>query len=319
MDTEQRPYVSIIDPIGPAITKVKEILFRPFDLAKWFVIGFCAWLANLGKGGGGGGGGSNFNFNAAQQNQFHHTKDAFFENLSWIIPVAIVGVILFLGIGIILTWLSSRGKFMFLHCVAENKAEVKIPWRKFQKQGNSLFLFRLVVGILSLICIAILLGLIIFLIILCDESDGATMALFIIGLIFLALLIIAVAVSIGVLMKFTKDFVVPIMFLSAERCVEAWRKLLSIFSINKARFALYILFQIVIGMAIGGIILALAICTCCCACCFMVIPYIGTVLLLPLLVFSRAYSLLYLKQYSSQFDVFAVSESSADEGIAASD
>jgi len=26
----------------------EEILFQPFDLKKWFVIGFAAWLSNLG-------------------------------------------------------------------------------------------------------------------------------------------------------------------------------------------------------------------------------------------------------------------------------
>jgi hypothetical protein len=36
-----------------------------------------------------------------------------------------------------------------------------------------------------------------------------------------------------------------------------------------------------------------------------VIPYIGTVLMLPLFVFKRAYSLCYLGQFGSSFDVFA--------------
>src|SRR5882762_4652896 len=29
---------------------MKKILFQPFDLKKWFVIGFAAWLSNLGSG-----------------------------------------------------------------------------------------------------------------------------------------------------------------------------------------------------------------------------------------------------------------------------
>jgi hypothetical protein len=36
----------------------------------------------------------------------------------------------------------------------------------------------------------------------------------------------------------------------------------------------------------------------------MIIPYLGTVLLLPILVFKRAYSLHYLAQYGPQYDVF---------------
>ena len=45
---DQRPSkVSVIDPISQAIDWVKIMLFKPFDLGKWFVIGFCAWLAYL--------------------------------------------------------------------------------------------------------------------------------------------------------------------------------------------------------------------------------------------------------------------------------
>ena len=59
-------HVSVIDPIGPAFEKVKTILFRPFDLGKWFIIGFCAWLARLGEGG------FHFNFNLPFRGSRHH-------------------------------------------------------------------------------------------------------------------------------------------------------------------------------------------------------------------------------------------------------
>jgi hypothetical protein len=56
MGLENPQRVSVIDPIGQAIEHVRLMLFKPFDLSKWFIIGFCAWLAQLGHGGGGGGG-----------------------------------------------------------------------------------------------------------------------------------------------------------------------------------------------------------------------------------------------------------------------
>jgi hypothetical protein len=46
------------------------------------------------------------------------------------------------------------------------------------------------------------------------------------------------------------------------------------------------------------------IATCCIACCLMIIPYIGTVLLLPVFAFGRSYSLYYLAQYGPHYDVF---------------
>ena len=40
--------ISVIDPVSPAIERTKLVLFQPFDLGKWFKLGFCAFLATLG-------------------------------------------------------------------------------------------------------------------------------------------------------------------------------------------------------------------------------------------------------------------------------
>ena len=48
--------ISVVDPIGQSLKRTSEILFKPFDLRKWFVLGFCAFLAYLGEGGGNWGG-----------------------------------------------------------------------------------------------------------------------------------------------------------------------------------------------------------------------------------------------------------------------
>jgi len=76
---------------------------------------------------------------------------------------------------------------------------------------------------------------------------------------------------------------------------------------NFWRFVLYLLFKIVIGMAIGMIVMAI-ICFGCCLCCIPLIlislPYIGTVSLLPLISFLRLYPVCYLRQFGDEFDVF---------------
>jgi hypothetical protein len=45
--------IEIFKPFGEAFELMKGMLFQPFDLKKWLVIGFAAWLASLGAGGGG--------------------------------------------------------------------------------------------------------------------------------------------------------------------------------------------------------------------------------------------------------------------------
>jgi len=302
----QQLNVSVIDPIGPAIERVKTILFSPFDLGKWFVIGFCAWLAYLGKGGGGGGGpgGGRGGGTADVHEAFGQAKEFVLDNIHWIVPVAVIAVLVGIILWLVLTWLSSRGRFMFLHCVAKNKAEIKVPWTKFRQHANSLFLFRIVLGLIGFAAIGLPLliaGLLIFMTI----AGGGPHVVPVLGSVMIGFVVFVITIGFFLVHKFTMDFVVPIMSLHTTSCTAGWREFLGLLSVNKARFVLYILFQIVIAIAIGAIIVAAVCVTCCCAACILAIPYIGTVLMLPLLVFKRAYSLLYLRQFGPQFDVFS--------------
>jgi hypothetical protein len=315
MTPEQPNKVSVIDPISPAIERVKMMLFKPFDLGKWFAVGFCAWLAYLGSGGScGNGGGGNWNSHHGPHEEraeiakaVNSAKEYLLHNLCWIIPLAVIVVVLMIGIGLLIAWLNSRGQFMFLHCVAENKSEVKNPWHKFRTHGNSLFLFRIVLGLIGFAAVAVpLLGIVLLIIMM--AAKAVTAIVFIPIIMLLGLIVFVLAIALTLVRKFTFDFVVPIMFLRTASCTAGWREFLTVLSVNKARLALYILFQIVISIAIGTIIF-IGFCIGCCLCCvsvLLLIPYIGTVILLPLFVFKRAYSLYYLRQFDPGFDVFSI-------------
>ncbi|HUW17831.1 MAG TPA: hypothetical protein VMW16_00845 [Sedimentisphaerales bacterium] len=94
------------------------------------------------------------------------------------------------------------------------------------------------------------------------------------------------------------------MYLRGSTCLEGWRQFRGLLSANAGRFTLYILFQILIAAATSAIVVAFGLLTCCCGFFLLAIPYLGTVLLLPLLAFMRAYSLHYLAQFGPAFDVF---------------
>ena len=317
--TSERPNrVSVIDPITPAIDRVKLLLFQPFDLGRWFVIGFCAWLAYLGSGGGGPpGGGPRYNVprkppeqqKAQIEEGINTAKEFVLDNLHWIIPVAVIVAALIIGIALVITWLNSRGKLMFLHCVAGNRAEIKVPWYKFRKHGNSLFLFRVVLGIISFAIVGLpLLGIVLLIVmtVIGNVPNVVSITGIIVFGFFIFVIVFALSIVLFLVKKLTFDFVVPVMFLRTTSCVAGWHEFLTILSANKLRFALYLFFQIVIAIAIGAIIgIGFCIgCCLCCASCLLLIPYIGTVILLPLLVFKRAYSLYYLQQFGPDFNVF---------------
>lgn len=306
-------YVSVIEPITPAIERVKTVLFRPFDLGKWFVIGLSAWLAQLGENGGGGGngggagrGGGSFppeDLPHEAREAFETARDYVLANLHWIVPAVIGAVVIVIGIMLLVAWLSSRAKFSFLYCVAQNKGEFWIPWRQYRRHGGSLFVFRVVVGIIFVLAAGAFATLGSGLAIASYESLGFN-ALTISGIVTSALLFIATLIVFGVIRMFTTDFVVPIMYRHTLSCRQAWGVFLEIFSHNQARFVLYAIFQIVIAMVIGMLVFALACATCGIACCFLAIPYLSAVAFLPIPVFLRSYSLYYLAQYGPDFYVF---------------
>lgn len=295
------PYVSVIEPVSPAIERVKTVLFRPFDLGRWFVIGFCAWLADLTRGGGGGGGHPTGLGNIGGGR--HELADFIAQN-PWVIGVALATFIFVIVIGLLVTWLSSRGRFMFLHCVAQNVAEVKRPWHLFRGYANSLFLFRVVLGVLwALAALAFIIPAAVTVI-----GTGFVLrstVLSVLGIVAFALSFIAVMTVFAIIASFTEDFVVPIMYLNGLSCRQGWAALLDLLAVNKMRFFLYLLFKIVISMTVAAIVIGLILITCGCACCFFALPFIGTVAFLPIIVFRRAYSLYYLAQYGPDLNVFA--------------
>jgi hypothetical protein len=192
---------------------------------------------------------------------------------------------------------------MFLHCVALDKAEVAVPWRKFAREANGLFWFRLGLGLLGLagtlplVAVMALTGWRVL-----DRGELSVSG--IMELAGIGLMLALVAVVFWILGKLTTDFVVPIMFRRGTMCLPSWGVLLGLLAANPGRFLVYFVFQIILALAIFVLVLTAVLLTCCILGCVLMIPFLGTVLLLPILVFKRSYSLYYLAQYGEQFDVF---------------
>ena len=298
--------ISVTNPIGLAMERVRQVLFSPFDLGKWFTIGFCAWLAGLGERGASSG---RFNTGSSNHNgsdfhlQLEHARVYVVDNLAWIVPLGIFLFALGLVLGGVFIWLNCRGKFMFLYCVALNRSEVVMPWNYYRDLANSLFWFRLTLmgigWVITLPCF-VFMALAAWPMFRNDSWNFG--GIMIIAALFLGLMVVGIFFLL--IRKLTTDFVVPIMYLRGSRCLAAWKEFRQLLSANVGGFVLYILFQIVISIVLGLMALAVMIATCCIAACFFAIPYIGTVLLLPIITFKRAYSLYYLAQYGPSYNVF---------------
>jgi hypothetical protein len=94
---------------------------------------------------------------------------------------------------------------------------------------------------------------------------------------------------------------IPIMY--RQRCLprQAFSQSVGLIAAQPGPMLLYFLFLLVILFA-AGLISCFAACA---TCCIAAIPYIGTVILLPIPVTLHGFSLLFLRQFGSDYDVWA--------------
>ncbi len=287
--------IEIFKLFGEAFGLMKKILFQPFDLKKWFVIGFAAWLANLGSGGG-----FNYRYNR------HEEAQKLNETISQIPhPILVIGVCVLigfvLGLIVLFAWLRARGGFMFIDCIVKNRGAIAGPWREFQKEGNSYFLFSLVAVFVFVIFTALLsLPLIIlairgryYLYLHRDRLDVYVL-LVIAAWVFVILFVIIAWALIA-------SFMLPVMYRRRCRAYEAFRAAASLIGAHPGEIVLYCLFLIVLAIA-TGLIGCFAICA---TCCIAALPYIGTVILLPIYIVLRSFSLCFVRQFGPDYDVWA--------------
>ena len=294
------PQIEIFKPFGEAFELMKRILFRPFDLKKWCVIGFAAFLANLS-------GGFNFNFNFRNPwdrgplwkgwNQSGDKVLSWDQMPVWAVVLIVVAVILVFAIIVLLMWIGSRGRFIFTDCIVNNRAAIAAPWREFRKEGNSLFLFSLLVC-LVFAAIALLVLLPIFLpnILHWKPSDLRLFAEIssLVSIIFVILLLALAWVLVS-------DFMTTVMYRRRCRAGEAFRAVASLIATYPGEIVLYCLFLIALAAASAMIGCA----SMCVTCCITAIPYVGTVILLPIFVLFRSFSLTFLRQFGPEYDVWA--------------
>lgn len=299
--------ISVLAPVGPAIERVKSSLFRPFDLQRWLAIGFTAWLALLADGGGGGGGGGGNFGNRNGGDGFRRGLDQAMEyvrdNLTWLVPLVVVGALILLVVVLLLIWLSSRGRFMFLHNVATGRADVVAPWEAYAVPAHSLFLFRVILGFAGLILLVplgLVVGFSIFRMVQAEAFHPGGILISVVS----GLGIAVIGLGLFLVEKLTKDFVVPVMYLGQSSCRAAWGQFFRLLSSAPFEFVLYLLFHLVLSIAISLCVVVVVILTCCVAGCLLAIPYVGVVLLLPVHMFFRAYSAGYLAQFGDDWDVF---------------
>ena len=309
--------------------KMVQVLFRPFDLGKWMVIGFAAFLANCGRNNGGSGsglgsgsghgggsglgsgsghGGDEDIFREKLRNGLSEIKevavDAWFEYPGLIILIGGMILIFLVLLSLLVNWLNSRGQFVFLDNVIKNRGAVSEPWREYRKEANSLMIFQLLFnwgsGILSL---GVLAGTFVQVVSMIMQGQWVARCLgMAVG--FVGLLTVLCVVC-GFVQMTLSHFVVPLMYQRRLSVLRGFQAFLPILRGQFWRIVLFGLVMILVGFTIGMATLIGILLTCCTALLLFLIPYISTVVLLPLFVFKRFVGLEFLRQFGSEYDLLA--------------
>ena len=287
------PRIKIFKPFGEAFELMKKILFQPFELKKWLVIGFAAWLANLGAGGGGIG---NFNYPDNRREGAQKFNEAIGQIPQ---PVLITGICVLICVVLLLVvlfaWLRARGRFIFVDCIVRNRAAIVEPWKQFRAEGNSFFLFSLL-AVLVVIAVIVIAGLVLIVPFIPWHGQAQPGVAFWIGFS----LLVFVAVCLAFVWALVSRLMIPIMY--RQRCPArlAFCQVVNLVSSHPGPILLYVLFLLLLAVAAVTIGCAVT----CATCCIAAIPYVGTVILLPIPVTLGAFSLLFLRQFGPDYDVW---------------
>jgi hypothetical protein len=284
---------------------MKKALFNPLDLKKWFVVGFTAFLAGLtdcrGSGGTGGRGRGTVNWEDILYFP-QRAWDWLADNPVWTI-VIVFGAFLIFILAILITWWSSRGKFMFLDNVVHDRSQVLAPWNEYRVEGNSLFLWSFFLGaVVLVIVIGYLVQCFTALQALYESSEDGRVL--IVPAILMALGLIAILVFNGFIDLLLYDFVVPIMYRDRITTLKAIRKFFPLFLsqllyfLGYGVFIFFVFLVVLIGVIIAGLV------TCCVGFVFLAIPYINAVVLLPISYTLRAFSVEFLEQFGPEYHIF---------------
>jgi len=297
----------IFKPFGEGFEWMKRILFRPFDVKKWLVLGFAAFIG--GNWGGGGGGLSNYNRDAFKEAAAQGRQPHLADFWPWGSVALIIAVVVFLALVLVLMWVFCRGRFIFTDCVVKNRAAIVAPWHEFRREGNSFFLFSIAVFFIAVLIIValVLIFILPFGIFAHGKAHQGIGVGVVIGICCAVLFWFVLASFFAVI----THFMVPVMYRQRCTALPAFRQVLQLILNHLGVFILLILFSIVLFM---GFVVISTMLTCL-TCCVGGLPYISSVILLPVLVFFAAFKLYFLRQFGTEFDVWNGMPPSLDSGL----
>lgn len=248
----------VVDALDGAFERTKKCLFEPFDFWKWVKLTIIVLL--LGGGASFNSGGGNYSFDESDMQNlpdfpagpgdfFHGISDSIASNVLGYIIGAIILLIL---LALVLSYISSVMEFVLVESLVSNDVRFWEYSRRFLGNGFALFLFRLLIGIVFLIIIAILSLPFIYMLI--GQGDGnmenARAAGIVFFILFLIIIVFVLALIGGIVGSFV-NLSIPVSLYTGSSIFKAFSMVLAKFRQDWQQIILYWIGRIILSIAVG--------------------------------------------------------------------
>ena len=309
-----------MDPIAPAprplsvvaaaqqAIEIARVRLFPLRIERWLALGVVAMLDQCGRGSAGGnvgfpGGGPGGTGSPGSSSGSARAADELSQAWGWIhehlailIAAAVAVLALVIALIAIVTFLRSRGVFMYIDDVATGRADIVRPWHEHRDKAWSFFAWSFGTSLVGL-ALALVLAVPLVMLIVSMIRSGASCAP-VGGVVAIILLFIAMGLTLALFGVFLRDFVAPIQMALGVPCGPAIRVAWGLVKGNPLTFLGYLGLKLVFAIAAG----ILALVAGCFTCCIGFLPVIRQTLLQPVYYFERAWSMLLLRQ--AGYDLF---------------
>jgi hypothetical protein len=305
--------VSPFEAAREAVSHTRRRLF-PIRIQTWLVLGFLAFLDQLGRttwgAGGGGRGGDDGERHreaiglAGGQGEWSADLVAAINSaLAWLsahATLVIVGGLaaLILGAGLValVLWINARGTFLYLDAVTSGRAEVRRPWREHARRADSYFVWSFGIVVAALVPLGVGLAVAAALAIAFAQGrlglgvpSGVAVVVALLPLVVILFLVIPLLFLARIALR---DFVAPLQLATGAPCGEAARLFETLLLAHLGAFALYLLLKLALWVVTGIVVIVGG----CLTCCVGFIPIVMQTLFQPLFHFERAWSVFLLRQ-----------------------
>jgi hypothetical protein len=313
--------INFTQAFDSAWDRTHVILFKPFDFGKWCAIGLSAFLAGLLQGGNG----FNSSYNTSNFRQdsvynftpgtspkfdFHQLTNPISQmmaglQIGLVVLIVVMAVAFIFAVILLVYWLGARGQFMFLDNIVRNRGAISWPWHYYSRQANSLLGFYLLFVAISfaiflpILALALMLGLPLL------QQHRWPEGWEIVGFSALGLAYLGFLLVLSFILFIFREFGIALMFRQGLQAWPAFWASAKLVQRHPGSIAVFVLLRVAISIGVAVISLILCCFTLPC-CCLSQLPYLGTVLLLPVLIYVRCFTLDCLAQFGPEYDVWIV-------------